>query len=108
MAALPLCARRRVLALLILAEKSLSLPVDDRHPDADGHRRPRTRSCWSSTRIEAQSDGGIDQREAACIDACRKRARPIVMTTVAMAAGMLPIALASATDAAFRAPMAMR
>ena len=29
----------------------------------------------------------------ALIDACRKRARPIVMTTIAMGAGMLPIAL---------------
>ncbi|MCW5657741.1 MAG: efflux RND transporter permease subunit [Burkholderiaceae bacterium] len=32
-------------------------------------------------------------RMDAVIDACRKRARPIVMTTLAMGAGMLPIAL---------------
>jgi len=32
-------------------------------------------------------------RLEAVIDACHKRARPIVMTTVAMGAGMLPNAL---------------
>ncbi|MDR7331899.1 efflux RND transporter permease subunit [Roseateles asaccharophilus] len=41
------------------------------------------------------------------IDACRKRARPIVMTTLAMGAGMLPIALGWGTDPSFRAPMAI-
>ena len=35
-----------------------------------------------------------------------KRARPIVMTTIAMGAGMLPIALGMGTDPSFRAPMA--
>ena len=35
---------------------------------------------------------GLSMRDA-LIDACHKRARPIVMTTVAMIAGMLPIAL---------------
>jgi len=46
-------------------------------------------------------------RAAAVADACRKRARPIVMTTIAMAAGMLPIALGIGTDPSFRAPMAI-
>lgn len=46
-------------------------------------------------------------RRAAMLDACRKRARPIVMTTVAMGAGMLPIALKIGADADFRAPMAI-
>ena len=40
-------------------------------------------------------------------DACHKRAQPIVMTTVAMGAGMLPIALGFGTDPSFRAPMAI-
>lgn len=40
------------------------------------------------------------------IDACHKRARPIVMTTMAMIAGMLPIALGLGADASFRQPMA--
>ncbi|MBN8442716.1 MAG: efflux RND transporter permease subunit [Thauera sp.] len=43
----------------------------------------------------------------ALLDACRKRARPIVMTTVAMGAGMLPIAIGLGTDPSFRAPMAI-
>lgn len=46
-------------------------------------------------------------RQAALIDACHKRARPIVMTTVAMIAGMLPIALGLGADASFRQPMAI-
>ena len=46
-------------------------------------------------------------RETAIIDAGHKRAIPIVMTTVAMVAGMLPIALGLHGDASFRAPMAI-
>lgn len=49
---------------------------------------------------------GVSRREA-LIDACSKRARPILMTTVAMGAGMLPIALKIGADADFRAPMAI-
>ncbi len=41
------------------------------------------------------------------MDACRKRVRPIVMTTVAMGAGMLPIALGMGGNPSFRAPMAI-
>ena len=44
-------------------------------------------------------------RDAAILDACAKRARPIVMTSIAMAAGMLPVALGLAGDRSFRAPM---
>jgi len=44
----------------------------------------------------------------ALMDACHKRARPIVMTTLAMAAGMTPIAIGFGTaDTSFRAPMAI-
>jgi multidrug efflux pump subunit AcrB len=43
----------------------------------------------------------------ALLDACRKRARPIIMTTLAMGAGMTPIALGLGTDPSFRAPMAI-
>jgi multidrug efflux pump subunit AcrB len=46
-------------------------------------------------------------RHDAIIDACHKRARPIVMTTIAMIAGMLPIALGFGGDASFRQPMAI-
>jgi len=44
-------------------------------------------------------------RHDALIDACSKRARPIVMTTIAMGAGMLPIATGWSGDPSFRAPM---
>ena len=45
-------------------------------------------------------------RKDAIIDAGRKRARPIVMTTIAMSAGMVPAALALGDGGEFRAPMA--
>ncbi len=56
--------------------------------------------------ILARREHGLD-RWHALLDACRKRARPIIMTTVAMGAGMLPIALGIGTDPSFRAPMAI-
>lgn len=43
----------------------------------------------------------------AVIDAGRKRARPIVMTTLAMVAGMVPSAMAVGDGGEFRAPMAI-
>ena len=47
-------------------------------------------------------------RMDALLDACHKRARPIIMTTLAMGAGMLPIALGfGAADSSFRSPMAV-
>jgi multidrug efflux pump subunit AcrB len=46
-------------------------------------------------------------REVAIIDAGMKRARPIVMTTIAMAAGMMPSALAFGAGGEFRSPMAL-
>ncbi|MDO8702598.1 MAG: efflux RND transporter permease subunit [Undibacterium sp.] len=46
-------------------------------------------------------------RKDALLDAGHKRARPIVMTTIAMGAGMLPIALGIGIDPSFRAPMAI-
>ena len=49
---------------------------------------------------------GVD-RIPALIDAGRKRARPIIMTTLAMAAGMMPSALAFGDGGEFRAPMAI-
>src|SRR5262249_59968462 len=47
------------------------------------------------------------QRIDALIEAGRKRARPIVMTTIAMVAGMFPSALAFGDGGAFRSPMAI-
>jgi multidrug efflux pump subunit AcrB len=49
---------------------------------------------------------GMD-RDEAIIDAGKKRARPIVMTTIAMIAGMVPSALAFGAGGEFRAPMAV-
>ncbi len=49
---------------------------------------------------------GLD-RTAAIIDAGHKRARPIVMTTIAMTAGMAPSALALGAGGEFRSPMAI-
>jgi multidrug efflux pump subunit AcrB len=46
-------------------------------------------------------------RHIAISNACRARARPIVMTSVAMIAGMMPFALGISPDSAFRAPMAI-
>ncbi len=46
-------------------------------------------------------------RYDAIVDAGRKRARPIVMTTIAMTGGMLPSALAWGSGGEFRAPMAI-
>ena len=47
-------------------------------------------------------------RADALLDACHKRARPIVMTTIAMGAGMLPIAIGMGnSDSSFRSPMAV-
>jgi len=45
-------------------------------------------------------------RVTALMESGHKRARPIVMTTVAMVAGMLPVALNLSGDSAFRSPMA--
>ena len=56
--------------------------------------------------IMARRDHGLTRMEA-LLDACHKRARPIVMTTIAMGAGMMPIALGIGTDPSFRAPMAI-
>jgi HAE1 family hydrophobic/amphiphilic exporter-1 len=55
--------------------------------------------------IEREREG-VSQREA-LIEACRERARPIVMTSMAMAAGMLPTAFALEKGAEFRQPMAV-
>ena len=57
--------------------------------------------------IVARRDKNLLRHEA-LIDACHKRARAIVMTTIAMSAGMLPVAIGFGdSDASFRSPMAI-
>ncbi|MCV0413761.1 MAG: efflux RND transporter permease subunit [Brevundimonas sp.] len=47
------------------------------------------------------------KRFDAIMDAAHKRARPILMTTFAMGAGMVPIAIGWGADVEFRSPMAI-
>lgn len=57
--------------------------------------------------IVARREHGMSRFDA-LLDACHKRARPIIMTTIAMGAGMLPIAIGlGAADPSFRSPMAI-
>jgi multidrug efflux pump subunit AcrB len=49
---------------------------------------------------------GVERTEA-LVDAGRKRARPIVMTTIAMGAGMIPSAIGIGDGGEFRSPMAV-
>ncbi len=51
-----------------------------------------------------EMDHGVSKMDA-LLDAGRKRAQPIVMTTVAMVAGMVPTAISLSGDGAWRAPM---
>jgi multidrug efflux pump subunit AcrB len=46
-------------------------------------------------------------RFEALIDACHKRAKPIIMTSLAMGFGMLPVALGWGAEPAFSSPMAI-
>ncbi len=57
--------------------------------------------------IVARRDRGLSRWDA-LLDACHKRARPIIMTTIAMGAGMLPIAIGfGQADPSFRSPMSI-
>ncbi|SPF81708.1 efflux RND transporter permease subunit [Pseudoprimorskyibacter insulae] len=54
--------------------------------------------------VEARAKG--KSRFDALVDACHKRARPIIMTTIAMSAGMAPAAFSLVQgDSSFRQPM---
>ena len=51
-------------------------------------------------------EAGLNRFDA-LVDACHKRSRPIIMTTIAMGAGMMPLALGWGADPSFRSPMAI-
>jgi hydrophobe/amphiphile efflux-1 (HAE1) family protein len=55
--------------------------------------------------VEAEKAGM--KRLDAIMDAAHKRARPILMTTFAMGAGMMPVAIGWGADVEFRQPMAI-
>jgi multidrug efflux pump subunit AcrB len=54
--------------------------------------------------VMARREHGLSRHDA-IIDACSKRARPIVMTTIAMVAGMIPITISLHGSGGFRVPM---
>ncbi len=56
--------------------------------------------------VMARRDQGLSRMDA-LIDACAKRARPIIMTTIAMIAGMFPVAAGWSADPSFRSPMGL-
>ena len=75
----------------------------DRHPDAVRHRR---QELDPAGRFRGRDDGPRHaQGRGDLTKPGHKRAQPIVMTTVAMVAGMLPIALSLTGDGSWRAPM---
>lgn len=99
---LPLCMGGVILALL-LTDQPISLPV------AIGILMligivTKNAIMLVDFAIEARARGA--PRREAILDAGRKRARPIVMTTIAMVAGMVPSAFGVGVGGEFRAPMA--
>ncbi len=66
-----------------------------------------TKNAIMLVEFASEAMGRGISKEDAMIDAGHKRARPIVMTTIAMTAGMVPSALAFGTGGEFRAPMAV-
>ena len=104
MAALPLSLGGAFLALL-LAGESISLTVLIGLMMLMGIVTKNS-ILLADYAMLAIKEHGLDRRSA-LIEAGAKRAQPIVMTTLAMVGGMLPIALRFGEQADFRAPMAI-
>jgi multidrug efflux pump subunit AcrB len=103
MAALPLSVGG-ALGLLLASGEALSLPAIIGILMLMGIVTKNSILLVEYALVEVEK--GVARRDA-LVDACSKRAQPIIMTTVAMGAGMLPIALKIGADADFRAPMAI-
>lgn len=104
LSALPLSVGGAFVALL-LARSELNLPV------MIGFVMLMGIVAKNSILLVEYAVVGIRERSLsmheALVDACRKRARPVIMTTIAMIAGMLPIAMGFGADASFRQSMAI-
>jgi multidrug efflux pump subunit AcrB len=102
LAALPLSIGGAVLALL-LANASFSMPAIIGLLMLMGITTKNS-ILLVDYAVVAMRDHGMSETDA-LLDSCRKRARPIVMTTLAMAAGMMPVALGLDADTSFRSPL---
>jgi len=100
---LPLCIGGAIFALL-LTDRPISLPVFIGFLMLMGIVTKNAIMLVDFAIVELRR--GVP-RGVAIIDAGRKRARPIVMTTIAMAGGMFPSALAFGAGGEFRSPMAI-
>jgi multidrug efflux pump subunit AcrB len=103
LASLPLSVGGAILALLLF-DKPMDMPVIIGFLMLMGivTKNAIMLVDFAITHLEA----GMDRTEAV-LDAGRKRARPIIMTTVAMIAGMTPSALGLGAGGEFRSPMAI-
>jgi hydrophobic/amphiphilic exporter-1 (mainly G- bacteria), HAE1 family len=104
MSALPLSLGGALLALL-LAQKSLSIASIVGLLMLMGIVAKNSILLVESA-IAARRTQGLS-RDEAIINAAEKRSQPIVMTTVAMCAGMLHVAFGLGADSEFRSPMAL-
>jgi HAE1 family hydrophobic/amphiphilic exporter-1 len=104
MTALPLSLGGALLALM-LAGSALSMPAVIGVLMLLGIVAKNSILLVEYTEV-AMRERGLNRIDA-LMDAAHKRARPIVMTTIAMTAGMLPVALKIGADAEFRSSMAI-
>jgi HAE1 family hydrophobic/amphiphilic exporter-1 len=103
LAALPLCLVGAVIALLI-GQKEIDISAMIGFLMLMG-LAAKNSILLVEFAIEDERAG--QTRIRALMNACRERARPIIMTTMAMAAGMLPTALGLGQGSEFRQPMAI-
>jgi len=100
---LPLSVGGAIIALLI-THKAMSMPVVIGILMLMGIV---TKNAIMLVDFAVEEIGRGTPRLQALVEAGRKRARPIVMTTIAMAAGMFPSALGRGDGGGFRSPMAI-